>query len=324
VLRRKSLDLLLQHISLESLETSTPCFVIPERKRNDPPCRKAASHEDNDAEEEQVVAGETPTFSAFSSSAPFHAFPATYPPCCNYDPFPVKRGGYVFPTPIWPRMPAKSRPVSPSFTLEQFIEDFTLKLSLKEPASRKPRVRRGHLPSPWFASTCTIAPPAPHPALIRSSPTVPPSPPLPAYSIPTPSRLHQYRSPSPCMQSVLAPLQQTCTQVRTKVARLPIRRPKNHSVSHRRGSPAVSAASPSPSRSSSFGSDTSACGRLVSSSGSSSSSSSTVTTPEQPNVALPPDVHSPVSVFVGLDLNEVSIDLITSLSLCRRSKAIRS
>lgn len=299
MLRRNCLDLLPQHISLEFLETSMPCPVIPEPERNDPRCRKNVSQEDDDAKEVQVVPEETPTLSTFSSHAPSHAFPATYPPCCNYDPFPVKRGGFVFPTPTWPRKPASSRPVSPPFNFEQFIKDFTSKLSLREPASRKSSVRRGHLPSPWFASTCTIAPPAPHPAFIRPSLITPPSPSPSVHSIPTPpSHLHQYRSPSP---SIFIPPQQTCPQVRTKVARLPIRRPKNHSVSH---CPAVSVASP-PSRSSSFGSDTSACRRLVSSSGSSSSSSSTVTTPEQSNVALPPDVHSPVSVLIGLDLEQV-------------------
>nr|QQL12046.1 mating-type protein HD2.2 [Hypsizygus marmoreus] len=321
-LRKLSTDPLPIQLSLESLEKEMSFFTLPESER---PVDKPASSEDDSSDEEYTPlvppsASSSDSADILSIPAPPHAFPTCYPPRCDYKPFPTKAEGFSFPASVWRRMPATSRPLTAPIDFEDFTLDFSLKLILREPPSRKERRKAtdGSSPAPWFAWRHTIPPSAPHPSLVRVSSAATLRcmlPVLPSIVAPS-SRLHPFRSPSPCAQpaTLVPPQQQTSSPTRRKVAHLPNRTPKNPSTSHRRGSPAISEASPSPSsrslssnsRSSSFGSDTPSKRRPSSSSSSSSSSPpSALTTPTLPHATLPDDTRSPTISVAGLDFQNM-------------------
>ncbi|KAF8078874.1 hypothetical protein FPV67DRAFT_1466729 [Lyophyllum atratum] len=312
-LKKLTMDPLPLELSLKPLEKKMPFFVIPEAQRRDP-FSVAPSKTDVDlVADEHVTSPRRDPNASFDLNAPRHAFPTVYPPCCDYNPFPTKTGTYKFPAPVWYRKPAVARrnPTHP-IAFDELIADFDAKLHLRVPSSE---MQRSDPTRPWYASRITIPSLAPHPALVLS-------PVLPTSShtsrllaVPAPlSRLHPFRSPSPCSQptTLILPGQCKDTSTRRKVARLPKRTPKNTSVSHRRGSPAMSEASPTPSRSSSsssrassFGSELSSDNRPSSSSGSSTSASSTLTTPEMPHSSLPEDAGSPSVSVSGLDFENM-------------------
>ncbi|GLB35910.1 hypothetical protein LshimejAT787_0301980 [Lyophyllum shimeji] len=308
-LKKLTADPLPLELSLKSLEKKMPTFVIPEDQRKDP-FAVAPPSPDTDREEDEVVT--TPRGGAdakFNIDAPPHAFPAVYPPRCDYDPFPIKTGAYKFSAPVWYRTPsAPRRAARTPIDLDALIADFDAKLHLRAPASQ---IQRSESAVPWYASRITVPSSAPHPALIIFPivPTLIHTERLPAVRAPS-SRPRPFRSPSPFSEpTTLVPQQPfDLAPTRRKIARLPRRTPKNMSIAHRRGSPAISEASPAPSRSSSsssrtssFGSQVSSDRRPSSSSGSSTSSLSAPTTPELPRATLPGSHNSYSSSVSDLD-----------------------
>jgi hypothetical protein len=237
----------------------------------------------------------------FSSVSPPHAYPTKFPPSCNYDPFPVRNGGFTFPAPLWMRKPSSSQPEKKTTNFNEFVLDFSTKLVLRDSSSRKhPRTSNTLDASirPWFSATHTTAPSAPHTALVRRHPPPVPQPCVSSTNLPTTpaplSRLHPFRPPSSDSGPVWRlPSVQCEAPAPRKVARLPLRAPKHTSIAHRGVSPTISdVPSPSPLRSlsssssvSSFSSDTS-FDRRPSSSGS-STASSTVSTPDSTSISLP-------------------------------------
>ncbi|GLB35908.1 putative homeodomain containing protein [Lyophyllum shimeji] len=273
-------------ISLKSLERKMPFFTIPEHERKSTAKRQSRKYVSSDAENLPSITPPWchPTPAGFLSPvSPPHAFPALYPPRCDYDPFPTKGGAYKFPPPVWSRKPFNTQPTNAhraakiGIDMNDFIAEFETKLHLRVPTSKK----RGSEPcESWCASRATRLPRAPLPALVRSSASQSSSPPF-ACAILEPSR------PS------------SDTLGCRKVAHLPKRTPKSKSIAHRHGSPTISRTSPAASRSSSiasrstsFGSEISTDRRPSSSSSSSSARSSSPTTPEQSHVLLLDDADS--------------------------------
>ncbi|KAF5385404.1 hypothetical protein D9615_001303 [Tricholomella constricta] len=311
-LRKLTEDPLPLEISLKSLERKMPFFTIPEHERKSVKNPEPAL--DDSSDEEDAASLSKPSWDCTAPNVlspptgPSHAFPNVYRPRLNYDPFPTKTGTYKFPTLVWYRKPAvPRRPSRIPVDIDDFIADFETKLHLREAISNK---RRSKANQSWCAGRVIIPSPAPHPALLRCplSPTARPVSRLSVVSAPS-SRLHPFRSPSPFSDhTTLIPSQRhNDTPTRRKVARLPKRTPKNTSIAHRRGSPAISEASPFPSRSSSATSRSSSYGscsasnrRPPSSSSSSSSSSSAPTTPILSPLELSEGARSPVSVS-GVD-----------------------
>lgn len=100
------------------------------------------------------------------SLSPPHAFPSLYPPCCSYDPFPVKKGLHVFESPDWHRRCISVPICSKAPDLDELIERFS-QLCVRDarPYDTAPCT------AATAAATCaiTVVPSsAPHPALIRS------------------------------------------------------------------------------------------------------------------------------------------------------------
>ncbi|KAG5650511.1 hypothetical protein H0H81_011989 [Sphagnurus paluster] len=320
-LRKLTEDPLPLEISLKSLERKMPFFTIPEQERKS--VKEPVIEKEDNSDEEDIVSISSPPYDAattdvLSQAGPSHAFPTAYPPRCDYEPFPTKTGQQKFPAPTWYRKPAAPRrPSKTPINMDEFITDFQAKLHLRAPLLKK-RSKTG--PS-WCATRATIPPPAPHPALVRRPLSPTPTPSSRLLTVPaSPSRLHAFQSPSPCSQPVtLIPTEHVGdAPTRRKVARLPKRTPKNTSIAHRRGSPAVSEGSPPPSRMSSFGSRSWSFGsestsnrRPSSSSSSSSSPSSALTTPVLATSELPEDVRSPVSIS-GVDFDENADNLYGS------------
>ncbi|KAF8225090.1 hypothetical protein L208DRAFT_1380767 [Tricholoma matsutake] len=319
-LRRLSSDPLPLELSLQSLEQKMPFFTVPESERKMVIESDASESEASDEVDKAINQKSIPNANTtdLAMTAPSHAFPTTYPPSCHYVPFPCKNGKSTFPAPVWSRKPATSLQARAIGDFDDFVADFSAKLVLREVPSKNGG-RGNHVPSaktlrPWFTATHTFAPPAPHPAFIRSYSahvTSSRSSPIPAISAPS-SRLHPFRSPSPySLPTSLIPPTQSTPAVRRKVARLSKRSPNRQSMAHRGVSPATSEASLSPSsrscsstsRVSSFGSD-SPTKRRPSSSSSSSSPSSTLTTPELSPAMLPEHTQSPVAV-AGIDFQDL-------------------
>ncbi|KAH7930420.1 hypothetical protein BV22DRAFT_1000695 [Leucogyrophana mollusca] len=263
--------------------------------------------------------------------APSHAFPSTYPPVCEYNPFPCKDGVHHFeaPQPQWLRR-SSSAPATrpPAMPMSDFIEKFS-QLHVRDGSGNRSRQNVQttttilHTEANSFAASLTftvISPPAPHPAFIPRSALTPASlaHPLPAVAAPT-SRLHVFNTPSPQSRPVtLVPIAETETPTRKKagrrkVAALPRRVPQGTSIAHRGVTPAVSEASlssPSPSsssRSPSFDSE-SGHSRMFSTVSSSSDSSSRVTTPVSSSPSLPAQIFSP-----SLSLPGFSFDLPSNM-----------
>ncbi|KAF8221696.1 hypothetical protein L208DRAFT_1371771 [Tricholoma matsutake] len=319
-LRRFSSDPLPLELSLQSLEQKMPFFTVPESERKMAIESDASESEASDEVDKAINQNPLPNANTtdLAMTAPSHAFPTTYPPSCHYVPFPCKTGKSTFPAPVWSRKPATLLQARAIGDFDDFVADFSAKLVLREVPSKNGG-RGNHVPSaktlrPWFTATHTFAPPAPHPAFIRSYSahvTSSRSSPIPAISAPS-SRLHPFRSPSPySLPTSLIPPTQSTPAVRRKVARLSKRSPNRQSMAHRGVSPATSEASLSPSsrscsstsRVSSFGSDSPTKRRPSSSSGS-SSPSSTLTTPELSPAMLPEHTQSPVAV-AGIDFQDL-------------------
>ncbi|KAG5640412.1 hypothetical protein DXG03_008748, partial [Asterophora parasitica] len=313
-LRKLTEDPLPLEISLKSLERKMPFFTIPEHERRpvnkpEPPKTDFSDDENDPLPPTRVWDPCAPD--VLDPPGPSHAYPAIYPPGCDYDPFPSK---VDIPAPVWYRtLSAPRRPSKTLVDIDEFIADFETKLHLRVP------VLRSKASQSWCSGRVTLPSPAPHPAFVRCpfSARLSTASHLPVAPAP-PSRLHPFRSPSPFSHptTLIPPEHLHTTPTRRKAARLPKRTPKNTSIAHRRGSPAVSEASPSPSRSSSYASISSSFGseissdRRPSSSSSSSSSPSALTTPLAPHSELPEDARSPVSIS-GVDF-ETSDDLFGS------------
>lgn len=312
-IRKLTEDPLPLEISLNSLERKMPFFTIPEHERK-PPIKPESPNDDSD--DEDTSSPSRPSLDPTSATAlsplrPPHAFPTLYPAGCDYDPFPIRTGAYRFPPPVWFRKPATSQRTSKiAINMEAFIADFDTKLHLRAPISKK---RRSKVASSWCASRATILPPAPHPALVRSSISFPlvHMPCLPVFPA-SPLRSHPFQSPNLFVRPMtrLSAQHPNDSPIRRKVARLPKRTPKSTSITHHHGSPGISEASPASSRSSSttfharsFSSEMSTDRRPSSSSSTSSSSSSALATPELPHAALPDDGHSPPVSVSGVDFN---------------------
>ncbi|KAG9314044.1 hypothetical protein JVU11DRAFT_4823 [Chiua virens] len=130
--------------------------------------------------------------------APRHAFPTTYPPNSNYDPFPSIP---IFSVPKWPRRPVTSQhPRQSNIDVDELTEKFS-RLNVWDDYLDRSRRKAGKVTCDSSAATCaiTVRPsPAPHPACIRTT-AIPPTPhriicrPIPAPA----SALHAFRSPSP-------------------------------------------------------------------------------------------------------------------------------
>jgi len=204
-----------------------PFPVTHEAERKGPFSRRSPPQEDNDSEPETIAVNQSPTLGTFSHRC-FARFPSYLSSPLRFGSFSDQDGSYQFPPPAWSRKPATSRPACVSSNLEDFIQDFTLKLSLREPSLRKPRQKLdpyGRPPIPWFAATCTLLPPAPHPAPSSPHPLLHRHPFLPSL------RLHLASTPSVHQAPAQPP---RCTISLNKSIRRfgdPNRTPKNTSVS---------------------------------------------------------------------------------------------
>lgn len=219
--------------------------------------------------------------------APLHAFPSSKSPPCSYDPFPSRNGVTNFGAPKWLRRPTTTAVRHPPLDIDGLVDRFSRMNVLDDSGSRS----RGSVDSFAAVAAITVIPfPAPLPALIRGTvmhiaPTRAPLLSIPA----TASGRHVFNTPSPQSRPVtLVPASEAPTGQkarRRKMAPLPKRIPHGNQVSHRGVTPAVSEASvaspspSSPSRLSSFGSESSSQNHLSSSAGSRSSSSSGAMTP---------------------------------------------
>ncbi|KAG6871900.1 hypothetical protein C0995_015194 [Termitomyces sp. Mi166 len=288
-------------LSLESLEKKMPYFIIPVHERlSQSNCHRNIVQNnsvgsvrnlpfDTNVIDWEMQPAPNPVPTAVPSNAtsnivtstvlnpppPPHAFPTVYSPR-NRNPFQVQDRVYTFPAPIWQRKPAKSFSIPKTCVdMNEFILVFNQKLHLRAPAVKKCNPSS----QPWCVGRVTIPFQAPHPALVQSliSPTMPSL--FEARTDASPR--HTLYSPTSSSHPLIIIPPQSSGATRRKVAGLPKRTPSSASTTHRRDSPAISEVSsvlsPSPFRSSSFGSDTSS--HRYSSSSSSSTCSSTLTTP---------------------------------------------
>ncbi|KAG0707491.1 homeodomain protein 2 [Suillus ampliporus] len=235
------------------------------------------------------------------SLAPLHAFPLSYPPSCSYDPFPSRNGVTNFGAPKWLRSPMDTAVRRPPLDINGLVDRFSRINILDDSGSRS----RSSVDSFAAVAAITVVPfSAPLPALIRG--TIMHIAPVrsPLLSVPaTASRRHVFDTPSPQLRPItLVPASETPTGQkarRRKMAPLPKRIPHGNPMSHRDITPAVSEASvaspspSSPSRSSSFGSESSSQSRLFSSASSTSSASSGLMTPPPSSPSPPIQLASP-------------------------------
>ncbi|KAG5640166.1 hypothetical protein DXG03_000880 [Asterophora parasitica] len=137
-LKKLASDPLPLEISMKPLERKMSFFVIPEDQRQDPSC--VPQPKEADLEAEVVTSEERDLAAKFNFHPPPHAFPSAYPPNCDYNPFPTRAGTYKFPAPIWYRTPATPRRLSKiAVKMDEFIEDFSIKLHLRVPALKQER-----------------------------------------------------------------------------------------------------------------------------------------------------------------------------------------
>ena len=149
-------------------------------------------------------------------SSPPHAFPTQYSAKYAENPFPHVDGVFKFDPPVWRRRPATSKPKYLPVNMDEFIITFS-KFNLREgltvlPSQRNTRDSTSECRQPWFAATVTVAPPAPHPALLRSIPVAsnpsPRSMPQPATypsSCPSTPKSKQHKSLSQKAFNTLTP-----------------------------------------------------------------------------------------------------------------------
>ncbi|KAF8640669.1 hypothetical protein AX17_000326 [Amanita inopinata Kibby_2008] len=107
------------------------------------------------------------------SQAPAHAFPARYPPNCNYKPFPIEPDQRNLPPPDWTRKPihlaaGSSRHVDLT-EIDELSQMFSKKLLLTDGVKTSRRIKR--LVPAVLSSTHIIPSPAPLPALLTAAPT---------------------------------------------------------------------------------------------------------------------------------------------------------
>ncbi|KAF5384832.1 hypothetical protein D9615_001301 [Tricholomella constricta] len=309
LLRKSSGDPIPLEISLKTLESKMPFFIIPEHERK--PIKKSEPPKDEaDMPTTPKSLWNPSSADVLNPPGPVHAFPMVYPPRCGYDPFPTKTGTYKFPSPTWYRTAATPRRTPKvSVNINEFIEDFEMKLHLRVPAIKQMGSKTTRS---WYAGRVTVPLAAPLHALVRCPLTLT-SRHMPRLSaVPAPlSRLHPFKYPDPCSQPTtsISPRHPCETSIRREYAGLPKRKPKNTSIAHRHG-PAISEASPPPSRSSSlFSSDSSLDRRPSTSSSSSSSSSSALTTPVLSLFELSEDAHSPSVSLSGVDSDREPLSL---------------
>ncbi|KAF9486287.1 hypothetical protein BDN70DRAFT_869763 [Pholiota conissans] len=106
-----------------------------------------------------------------------HVFPTPYHHNLKYSfAHPSQQAGRAkFPPPNWPRKTASMQP-PPSVNMEEFVDMFASKLSIRRGAGMK----AGYTTSksrPWFYATITVPSHAPHPALVHTkAPCYPPIP----------------------------------------------------------------------------------------------------------------------------------------------------
>ncbi|KAG1757151.1 homeodomain protein 2 [Suillus lakei] len=255
--------------------------------------------------------------------APLHAFPSSYPPSCSYDPFPSRNGVTNFGAPKWLRRPTNMTVRRPTLDIDGFVDRFSMINLLDDSGSRS----RSSVDSFAAVAAITVLPfPAPLPALIRGAATHIAPIRTPLLSVPaTASRRHVFDTPSPQSRPItLVPASETLTGQKTrrrKLAPLPKRIPHGNSISHRGVTPAVSevsVASPSPSspsRSSSFGSESSSQSHLFSSASSTSSSSSGVMTPPPSSPSPPMQLASPPTSLFNFSSNMADLfgDVLESI-----------
>ncbi|KAF8807823.1 homeobox-domain-containing protein [Phlegmacium glaucopus] len=252
-------------LSLKSFESATSLLTVSKQES----FLEDSSSEDSAVED--IVSQPTSSVDVFSCVAPPHAFPTRYPPKCAGDPFPNGDGIFRFAPPVWRRCPAaaSATPSSP-VNLDELVAMFASKLSLRESCLSTVQSRQKTPNSfftgrkPWFAATVTIAPRAPHPALLRTS-CVPPPPRTIAPPTSIPSIETSWCSRSRSVIPATLTLCQVASKPR-KLAPLPRRTPAT--------SPFTSYTSSSPTPSSRTSSSSSAT-----SSRSTSSCSSSLTDP---------------------------------------------
>nr|BAL45603.2 homeodomain protein 2 [Rhizopogon roseolus] len=297
---------------LDTLYQRMEKFIVPRGKELHTPHSdtSGSTNSDNgngDDETSSVTDGQC---NPLDLPAPLHAFPSTYPPSCSYDPFPSRNGVTNFGTPGWLRRPINTPVRYAPFDIDGLINQFSQANILDDSSSRL----RGKRDSFSAVAAITVIPPsAPHPALIRGVLTniLPVCNPLP--SIPaTASRRHVFHTPSPQSRPVtLMPTPETPTTQKTlrrKIAPLPRRVPHGNPISHRDVTPAISEASvSSPSRSSSFGSDSSSQSRLFLSVSSMSSTSSSLVTPPSSLPSPPVQLPSPSASFFNLSSSMIDL-----------------
>ncbi|KAG1864760.1 homeodomain protein 2 [Suillus subalutaceus] len=272
-------------LPLDNLYQRMEKFIVPEERKvpASPPSRPHSPTKQGD----EMMSIADNRCNPLEPLASLHAFPSEYPPSCSYDPFPWKNGVTNFGAPKWLRRPTTTAVRRPTLDIDGLVDCFSRINILDDSGSRS----RGSVDSFAAVAAITVIPfPAPLPALIRGTATRIAPIRVPLLSIPaTASRRHVFDTPSPQSRPitlVLASETPTGQKAwRRKMAPLPKRIPHGNPVSHRGVTPAISEASvaspspTSPSRSSSFGSESSSQSRLLSSASSVSSSSSGVTTP---------------------------------------------
>ena len=216
-----------------------------------------------------------------------------------------------FGAPKWLRLPANATIRRPSMDINTLIDRFS-RMNILDDSMR------GKDNSFAAVAAITVIPPsAPHPALIRRTVANVTAVCGSLRSVPaTASRRHVFNTPSPQSRPVtLIPTSETTTTQKTrrrKVAPLPKRVPHGNPKSHRDVTPAtaqVSVTSPSPSspsRSSSFGSDSSSQSRLFSSGSSTSNISSSLVTPLS-SPSLPAQLPSPSASLFNLSSSMIDL-----------------
>ncbi|KAF9455633.1 hypothetical protein BDZ94DRAFT_1277745 [Collybia nuda] len=167
ILRRLSSDPLPFKISLHALEKNMSSFIIPEAERRSPIRPRNPTFRDELDKEiplhpsKRVVQDNC---ALFQLDTPSHAYPTIYPPNCDYDPFPTK---HQFPAPEWIRTLALSPPRHISHNFDEFITEFTHKLSFRDTNCHQSSDFPVSSRCSWNAATHTTTLPAPLPALIR-------------------------------------------------------------------------------------------------------------------------------------------------------------
>ncbi|KAG2076873.1 homeodomain protein 2 [Suillus decipiens] len=266
-------------LPLDNLYQRMEKFIIPEERKASasPPSKQGYA----------MMAIADNRCNPLEALAPLHAFPSPYPPSCSYDPFPSKSGVTNFGTLKWHRCPKTTVVRHPALDIDGLVDRFSRINILDDSSSRS----RGSVDSFAAVAAITVIPfPAPLPALIRRIPAYVTPVRAPLHPVPaTAARRHVFDTPSPQSRPItLVPASEIPKGQkgrRRKMAPLPKRMPHGNPVSHRGFTPAVSeisATSPSsssPSRSSSFGPESSSQNCLFSSASSTSSSSSGIITP---------------------------------------------